>query len=125
LPLDFVRFGQDGLALLTNTGQIVLLRGGFVVPELLQQNSPASLTAASNTSLTHGSGNTVLTLTGSNFLPGVAALWNGAYRTTTIVDATHITVAIPASDLASTATATVVATNPGAPASNTLQITIN
>jgi trimeric autotransporter adhesin len=77
LPLDFVRFGQDGLALLTNTGQIVLLRGGFVVPELLQQNSPASLTAASNTSLTHGSGNTVLTLTGSNFLPGVAALWNG------------------------------------------------
>jgi hypothetical protein len=67
----------------------------------------------------------MLTLTGSNFLPGVAVTWNGSYRTTTIVDATHVAVAIPASDLVSTAAATVVATNPGAPASNTLQITIN
>ncbi len=31
-------------------------------------------------------GNTLLTLTGSNFLPGVAVTWNGSYRTTTIVD---------------------------------------
>jgi hypothetical protein len=34
-------------------------------------------------------------------------------------------VAIPASDLAASGTAFVVATNPGAPASNGLQITIN
>jgi hypothetical protein len=51
--------------------------------------------------------------------------WNGSYRTTTIVDATHVTVAIPASDLASAGSANLVATNPGAPASNTLKITIN
>jgi hypothetical protein len=50
---------------------------------------------------------------------------DGIYRTTTIVDATHVAVGIPANDLASTTTATVVATNPGAPASNALQITIN
>jgi hypothetical protein len=75
--------------------------------------------------LTHGAGNTVLTLTGSNFTPGVALTWNGSYRTTTIVDASHVTVAIPASDLANAGSGSLVATNPGAPASNTLTVTIN
>lgn len=67
----------------------------------------------------------MLTLTGSNFQPGVAINWNGAYRTTTIVDSTHVTVAIPAADLAFAGTATRVATNPGASASSALAITIN
>jgi trimeric autotransporter adhesin len=51
--------------------------------------------------------------------------WNGSYRTTTIVSSTQVTVAIPASDLASAGTGSLVATNPGAAASNTLTITIN
>ena len=41
------------------------------------------------------------------------------------VDATHVSVAIPASDLASAGSASLVATNPGAPASGALSITIN
>jgi hypothetical protein len=104
---------------------MMLLRGPFVAPQELGASSAASLTSSSATTITHGSGNTMLTLTGSNFLPGVAVTWNGSYRTTTIVDATHVTVAIPASDLTSTGTAMVVATNPGASTSNALQITIN
>ena len=128
-----VRWGQDGLALLSianstvsqTTSQILLLRGPFVTPQLLGTNSAASLTSSSSTSIAHGSGNTVLTLTGSNFAPGVAVTWKGSYRTTTIVDATHVTVAIPASDLANSGTGPLVATNPGGPASNTLQVTIN
>ena len=121
--LDLVRWGQDGLALLTSSGQIVVLRGGFVVPGLLGQNTAASLTSA--VTVTHGAGNTLLTLTGSNFLPGVAISWNGSYRTTTIVDATHVTVALTAADVASAGTASAVATNPGAPASAALTVTIN
>ncbi len=66
----------------------------------------------------------LLTLTGSGFAPGVAIMWNGTYRTTTIVDATHVTVAIPARDLATAVTASLVATNPGAIASNTLNVTV-
>jgi hypothetical protein len=124
-PIDFVRWGQDGLALLTSTGQIVLLRGPFVVPQLLQTNTVALLTASSSTALSRGSGNTILTLTGSNFLPGVAVLWNGSYRTTIIVDATHITVAIPASDLTNAGSATITAANPGATASNFITLSIN
>lgn len=128
-----VRFGQDGLALLSfdNFGitpavsQMLLLRGPFVVPQELGTSTAVGLTASSASTLTHGSGNTLLTLTGTNFLPGVVVTWNGSYRTTTILDPAHVRVAIPASDLASAGTAAVVATNPGAPASGTLQITVN
>ncbi|WP_263419180.1 beta strand repeat-containing protein [Terriglobus albidus] len=122
---DVVRWGQDGLALVTSTGHLYLLRGPFVVPQLLGTNTSATLTSSSLSTITHGTGNTLLTLTGSNFLPGVAVTWNGSYRTTTIVDSTHVTVAIPASDLTTTGSASVVATNPGATASGTLTITIN
>jgi trimeric autotransporter adhesin len=128
-----LRWGQDGLALLSfdNFGVnppivvMILLRGPFVAPQELGTNSAANLTTSSATTITHGSGNTMLTLTGSNFLAGVAVTWNGSYRTTTIVNATHVAVAIPASDLASAGTAMVVTTNPGASTSNALQITIN
>jgi trimeric autotransporter adhesin len=128
-----LRFGQDGLALLSYdsfgvtpaVSQMLLLRGPFVAPQELGTSTAASLSSSSATTIAAGSGNTMLTLTGSNFLPGVAVSWNGSYRTTTIVDSMHVTVAIPASDLASAGIATVVATNPGAPASNALQVTIN
>jgi hypothetical protein len=129
-----LRWGQDGLALLAGANtqinsqgvtQILLLRGPFVTPQLLETNTKATLASSSTSTFTHGAANALLTLTGSNFVPGVAVTWNGSYRTTTIVDATHVTVAIPASDLASAGAANLVATNPGAPASNTLKITIN
>jgi len=131
------RFGQDGLAMLssyqdygatTNTlvTTVMLIRGPFVAPQLLKTgSSAASLTSSSSSTLTHGSGNITLTLTGSNFQPGVAVTWNGSYRTTTITDSTHVSIAIPASDLATTGSATILATNPGAAASNSLHITIN
>ena len=101
------------------------MRGPFVAPQELGVSAAASLQASSSTSIAHGNGNTNLTLTGTNFLPGVAVTWNGSYRTTTIVDATHVTVAIPASDVANTGSASLIATNPGAPASNVITISIN
>jgi hypothetical protein len=122
---DVIRWGQDGIAILTSGGHIYLLRGPVVVPQLLNLNAKASLTSSSASTIAKGSGNTRLTLTGSNFVPGVAVTWNGSYRTTTIVDATHLSVAIPASDVAAPGSGAIVATNPGASASNTLTITVN
>jgi hypothetical protein len=123
--VDMVRWGQDGLAVLTSGGHIYLLRGAFVVPQLLNANSAATLASSSISSVVHGAGNTLVTLTGSNFIPGVAVTWNGSYRTTTIMDSTHVTVALPASDLASAGTGALVANNPGASASNSLTVSIN
>jgi hypothetical protein len=121
---DLVRWGQDGLAVVTSTGHIYLARGPFVVPQLLNANTAAVLTGSSVSTINHGTGNTLITLTGSNFVPGAAVMWNGSYRTTTIVDATHLTVAIPASDLATAGTASLTAVNPGAATSSALPITI-
>lgn len=121
---DLIRWGQDGLALVTGTGHLYLLRGPFVVPQELNANPAATLTSSSSNTIAVGTDNTLLTLTGSNFVPGVAVTWNGSYRTTTIVDATHVTVAIPASDLAAAGSGKLVATNPGAPASGSLTVTV-
>ena len=70
---------------------LILARGPFVTPQELATDSAADLTSSSSSTLTHGFGNTVLTLTGANFLPGVAVTWNGSYRTTTVVDPSHVT----------------------------------
>jgi trimeric autotransporter adhesin len=127
---DLFRWGPDGLTLLlrddlgTGGAILYLLRGPFVVPQELNTNTAASITAVSSGTIAAGSGNTLLTLTGSNFVPGVAITWNGSYRTTAIVDPTHVTVAIPASDLTAAGTGTLVATNPGAPASSSLTILV-
>lgn len=123
-PVDTFRWGQDGLAILTSTGNVYLLRGPAIIPQLLNTNTPSTLSSSSLSSVTHGTGNTLLTLTGTNFVPGVAALWNGNYRTTTIVDGTHVTMAIPASDLATDGSAMITLVNPGAPPSTPLTFTV-
>lgn len=65
-----------------------------MVPQLMNQNSAEVLSSSSVTTVARGSGNTLITLIGSNFVPGVAVNWNGSHRTTTIAAATHLAVAI-------------------------------
>jgi len=123
--IDLVRFGTDGLALLTSAGQIYLVRGPFITPQLLQQNPIPTLSSLSVTSAAHGGGNLSLVVTGSNLAAGATVDWDGSPRTTTRVDATHLSVAIPASDLAAAGTASITITNPATAASNRLSFTIN
>jgi predicted outer membrane repeat protein len=51
----------------------------------------------------------VLTGTGSGFLTGTVALWNGSPRSTTVLNSTTLTVTIPASDLAASGVVLVAA----------------
>jgi hypothetical protein len=53
-----------------------------------------------------------LTVTGSNFLPGAIVNWNGTPQTTTVVNSTQLTAAIPSADLGTVGTASVTVTNP-------------
>ncbi len=122
--MEMLRWGQDGLALLSSDGHLYLMRGGFVVPQLLSASTGALFSGRSSPALFHGDGNTLLTIEGSNFLPGVAVTWNGTYRTTTLVDSSHVTIAVPASDLTSSGIASLTATNPGATDSGALDIYI-
>lgn len=123
-PVEVLRWGQDGVAALTSSGTLYLVRGAAVLPQLMQSNTSPTLTSVSP-GPQHGSGNTVLTITGSNFLPGAAVTWNGTYRFTSYVDATHVMVYIPASDLTAAGSASVTVANAGSTASAPLMITIN
>ena len=121
--IDVVRWGQDGLAILSSSGTLYLLRGPIVVPGLLGHSDSPSL-SSSAPSLTHGSGNMLVTLTGSNFLPGVVITWNGTPRTTRFLSTTQLTVAIPASDLTVSGAATITAINPGSGSSSAITLPI-
>ena len=125
-----IRFGQDGLAYIlptttnSQTAQIFMLRGPFVLPAENASNSAPTLTTADHTTIAVGSGNLYLNVTGTHFLPGAVVLWNNSPRTTSFVDATHLQVAIPASDVTSAATITLTSQNPGSTSSNSLSIAV-
>jgi hypothetical protein len=124
------RWGQDGLAYIlpaqssTQPAQIFLLRGPFVLPAEEITNTAPTLSSTNPSTITAGSGNVYVTVTGTGFIPGATVLWNGAARTTTYVSSTQVTVAIPASDVATATTGTLSCQNPGSAASNTVSITV-
>jgi uncharacterized repeat protein (TIGR01451 family) len=133
---DLLRWGRDGLAWHSSlggpfgsstpgSGQVFLMRGPVVLPEWGASNPVPSLTSVSPSSVTAGSGNFILTVTGSQFAPGAALKWNGAERTTTYLDASHLQVAIPAADVSQAGTATLVVNNPGSDDSSPVSFTIN
>lgn len=134
--MDLARWGRDGLAWHTSnsgafgnanpgSGQVFIVRGPFVLPQWASLNPTPSLASVSPASTTAGSGNLTVTVTGSNFVPGAVLLWNGAERTTTFVDSSHLTIAIPASDVGASGVATLVVNNPGSSNSSSISFTVN
>ena len=116
---DLTRSGGDGLAFRTATdfwgsgsGLIVLLRGAFVLPPSLVPNPNPSATTLSPATVTSPGPNTWVNVSGSNFVPGSVALWNGSPRTTVFVNSRQLRVAIAVADLATPQTATIQVTNP-------------
>ena len=71
-----------------------------------------------------GSPGFTLTVNGNNFVSGSTVRWNGANRTTTFVNSSRLTAAIPAADIVTSGTASITVLNPG-PTSNTLTFTIS
>jgi uncharacterized repeat protein (TIGR01451 family) len=128
--LPGIRFGQDGLAYVipsattSNTPQIFLIRGPFVVPAEAISNPAPTLSSTDQATIAVGSGNLYVTVTGTGFLPGAVVLWNGSPRITTFVDNAHLQVAVAAADLTSSQTITLVSQNPGSGNSNSLTVTI-
>jgi hypothetical protein len=116
---DLIRWGGDGLGFRTATDfwgngspRIVLLRGSFVLPPSSTPNPVPSISALSPASVVSPGGNSWVTITGSNFVPGSIALWNGVARTTVFVNSGNLRVAIPAADLLTPRTAKLRVSNP-------------
>ena len=118
--------GRMAFVALTSSGNIYLLRGAFVVPEELE----SELSRRPRVEFLHNHHPrrrqypSRLSPVRTSF-PESLWTWNGSYRTTTILDATHVSVAVSATDLAAAGSVSLVALNPGAPASSTLSVTIN
>src|SRR5262249_32164748 len=84
------------------------------------------LTSLSPNSAPTGGAAFTLSATGTGFVAGSVVRWNGADRPTTFVSGTQLNAAIPASDLAVTATAEVTVCTParGGGTSSPLPFTI-
>ena len=131
---DLMRWGSDGLAFRmvkdywgNGSGRVALLRGTSVLPRSSTPNPVPSITATSPGNITSPAGNTWVTITGSNFVPGAVLQCNGFARTTVFVNSGQLRVAIPATDLATPRTVgmQVVNPTPGGGNSNIFSVTIN
>jgi hypothetical protein len=131
---DLIRWAGDGLGFRMATdfwgngvSQVVVFRGPFVVPPSTTPNPVPSLSALSPASVTAGTANTWVTITGANFVPGATALWNGNERTTVFVNSGQLRVAIATADLAAPVVAKLRVSNPapGGGNSGTLTFTVH
>jgi YVTN family beta-propeller protein len=75
-------------------------------------NSTPTITTISPNSAVAGGAAFTLTINGTNFVAASMANFGGAAPTTTFVNSTHLTAAIPASSVASTGMLAVTVTNP-------------
>jgi uncharacterized repeat protein (TIGR01451 family) len=116
---DLIRWGTDGLAFRTEVDfwgagsqRVVLLHGPFVVPHSAVPNLIPSITTLIPNTASVGTGNTWLSVTGAQFIPGSVVTWNGVARTTVFVSSGQLRAAIPFGDMATAQTATVKVVNP-------------
>jgi len=106
-----VRWGADGLAIL-NGGQVVLVRGPFVLPAATSPNPAPAVDAIWPSSARAGSGNLGLFIDGTGFVPGSVVRVNGAERSTRRLSATQLDAYLPASDLAAAGVVSITVANP-------------
>ena len=118
---SLVRWGTDGFAFRMydrnaynndhSKEQIIIFRTGLA--RLAATSNPAPiLGSVQPATFAQGSGNVLVSVTGSGFARNSVVRWNGADRSTTYNSASSLLVAIPASDLASTGTASITVFNP-------------
>jgi hypothetical protein len=139
-PTNFIRWGQAGLAFVTNggasstAGRLYILDGGFVNPSGIMDTSagspiiPVPTLKAISTLTAIVSGQAVtLSVTGRDFIGQPTVYWNGNALPTSVVSGTEVSAQIPASDLAAVTQATITVSNSGAalPASNSMPFSIN
>ena len=90
--------------------------GGTSAPATFAIDPPTNpvptTTGVSPASIVAGTAGVTLTVTGTGFIGDSVVRWNGSPRVTTLVSPTQVSAAIPASDVASPATASITVTNP-------------
>ena len=135
-PTDskFIQWGPNGLAFIltgnccgTSTTQVVLVQSPTLLLTAGKVVNPAPASHSSSpAAVTHGSGNTLMTVRGSGFVPGSVVNWNNKAFSAKYVNETEMTVYVPKAAVAAPGTAAIVVKNPtpGGGKSNALTVTI-
>ncbi len=84
-----------------------------------------TLTSLNPNGATAGGATFTLTVNGSSFVSGATVQWNGSPLSTSFVNGTQLTAAVPGSLIANVGSASVTVVNPGSTASNALTFSIN
>jgi trimeric autotransporter adhesin len=120
-PSNFIFWGSDGLAFVTETEigneetplQIVIVTSSdLVTPGGTAKNPKPAPASLSPSSIKHGGWNLLLTVNGTDFVPGASVTWNGTALTTAYVSPTQLSVYVPYTDITSASTASIVVSNP-------------
>ena len=128
---DLIRWGSAGLAFISGN-TICLLDGPFVAPGAVASSATGAyvipaprLTALSPESVSAGSPDTVVTISGEGFSPSTEVTWNSNVQESTYVSATEMQVTLPAAALASPVAGPIIAANdPNEALSNSLGFTV-
>ncbi len=115
---DLATAGTDAI---TVSNPVISGGGGTSASQSFAVDNPApTIAGLSPASAAAGGAAFTLTVNGSGFVNGSTVEWNGSIVTTTYVSATQLTAAIPASDIASSGSASVTVANaaPGGGTSN-------
>jgi trimeric autotransporter adhesin len=131
---NFIQWGPNGLAFILNggccgntTSQVVLVQSPTLLLTAGKTVNPAPVSRSSNpATVTHGSGNILLTVRGSGFVPGSVVHWNNKPFSAKYVSENEMTVYVPKEDIAAPGAAAIVVKNPtpGGGKSNALTVTI-
>jgi len=129
----FLHWGNNGLASVVTPGCC-----GNNPPQVIIVQSPAMFATGSKdpvpnaqsltpVSATHGAGNLLITIKGTNFVPNSQVTWNGSLLFADYVSPTQLNLYVPAAKLSVAGTASVIVTNPapGGGTSALLTFTIN
>ncbi len=127
-PVNLVRWGQTGLAFLTNgtqtgdpsVGKLYVIDGTFVNPNATPDTSAGTAsnpvpTLSDMTPLTANVGDaaTVVTINGRDFAGQPTVLWNGSARPATLMSSTQLQATLLVTDLTTAGQALVTVSNPG------------
>ena len=125
-PIRLIRWGQNGLAFNTSSGQVVLVGGNFISPappfNVTPPPTPVTLpTPASNapsivslvpSSTVAGGSALTMVVVGTNFNSASIVQFNENALATTFISSTQLTAAITAAEISTPGTASITVSNP-------------
>lgn len=113
-----ILWGSNGLAFIVQAGccgnvtaQVVLVQSATMFQTAPSNNKVPTVSSLVPSSITHGSGNFVLTVKGANFFPGSIVTWNGKRLFSSYANSTQLKVYVPRADIVSPGTVVVALAN--------------